>query len=144
MTNIDRLDRPIIVVTSLLAMIGILMIYSATHNQAAAYTSQYLAQSGWFVIGLVAMYATSLVPTRFLQAITVPAFIIIVVALAATLMTGTIKGSSRWIRIGSVGIQPSEIAKIVVVMALARALFHRPVLARSCQLTLTQQCHLRS
>ena len=121
----ERLDRPIIIVTSLLALIGILMVYSATHNQTAARTTQYLMQSGWFIFGLIAMYCTALLPTRFLQAITVPAFILIILALAATLMTGAVKGSSRWLRLGSIGIQPSEIAKIIIIMALALYLERR-------------------
>lgn len=125
MTTSERLDRPIVIVTGLLALIGILMIYSATHNQAAARTSQHLMQSGWFVCGLIAMYVAAKLPTRFLQAITVPAFILILVVLTFTLTTGAVKGSSRWLRLGPVGIQPSEIAKIVVILALALYLERR-------------------
>ena len=121
----ERTDRPILIVTSLLALTGILMIYSATHNQTAVGTTQYVMQSGWFIFGLIAMYCTSLLPTRFLQTITVPVFVLTVLALAATLMTDSVKGSSRWLRFGAIGIQPSELAKIVIIMALARYLERR-------------------
>ena len=129
----ERLDRPIIVIVSLLSLIGIVMIYSATHNVTVGRTPQYLMQAAWFGVGLVAMYCTALLPTRFLQAVTVPVFILIVLALIGVLMTDAVKGSSRWLRLGVINIQPSELAKIVVIMALAlffdrrRRAINRPV-----------------
>jgi rod shape determining protein RodA len=119
---LDRLDRPILIVTVLLALIGIVMIYSATYNTADAGTPQYLMQMAWFLVGLAAMYVTAVVPTRFLQGITIPAYLVVLILLIAVLASDAIKGSSRWLRFGPVGIQPSELAKVAVILMLAQYL----------------------
>lgn len=116
------LDRSLFLITILLAATGVVMIYSATRNVADASTSQYILQAIWFGFGIVIMYATYLLPLRFLQAMAVPVFIVIVVLLIAVLAAGTIKGSSRWIRFGAIGIQPSEFAKVAVILLLANYL----------------------
>jgi rod shape determining protein RodA len=118
----DTLDRPLFFITVFLAMTGVVMIYSATHNASGIGTSQYMMQSIWFGTGLIVMYLTYLLPLRFLQAVTVPLFILVIILLIAVLATGTIKGSSRWIRFGAIGIQPSELAKIAVILILAQYL----------------------
>ncbi|HCQ02609.1 MAG TPA: rod shape-determining protein RodA, partial [Candidatus Latescibacteria bacterium] len=118
----DTLDRPLFFITVFLAMTGVVMIYSATHNASGIGTSQYMMQSIWFGTGLIVMYLTYLLPLRFLQAGTVPVFILVIILLIAVLATGTIKGASRWIRFGAIGIQPSELAKIAVILILAQYL----------------------
>lgn len=117
----ERLDRPLLVSTVLLAVIGIIMIYSAT-NSAGHLASQYLMQTAWLGVGLAALYATAMAPARILQGITIPVYVLVIVLLIVVLATGTIKGSTRWIRFGPVGIQPSELAKIAVILTLAQFL----------------------
>ena len=58
----DTLDRPLFFITVFLAMTGVVMIYSATHNAAGIGTSQYMMQSIWFGTGLIVMYLTYLLP----------------------------------------------------------------------------------
>jgi len=118
----ETMDRPLFIITNLLAVTGVIMIYSATRNAADVATSQYILQSIWFGVGLAVMYTTYLLPLRFIQAITVPAFIVVIILLIAVLATSSVKGSSRWIRFGAIGIQPSELAKIAVILVLAQYL----------------------
>ncbi len=133
-----QLNRTLVIVSVLLSLFGIVVIYSATQDETGIGMSRYMLQSMWFLFGLGVMYVTSMLPIRFLQAITIPVFVLTLVLLAVVLATGTVKGSSRWIRLGFIGIQPSELAKIAVILALAQYLsqvrtdFRRPSVLTVC------------
>lgn len=137
----DHFNRPIFITTVLLALIGVVMIYSTTHKTPDGATPQYLLQLGWFGIGCVAMGVVAFLPPRALQALTIPAYLLILLLLGAVLTMGTVRGSSRWFRIGTIGIQPSEFAKVIVILVLAQYLerkrrgVNRPsVIITSCAL----------
>lgn len=133
-----HLNRTLVIISILLSVIGIVVIYSATRDEAGLGMSRYLLQSMWFLAGIGVMYATSLLPIRFLQAMTIPVFVLVMILLAVVLASEAVKGSSRWIRLGFIGIQPSELAKIAVIMALAQYLsqvrsnIRRPSVMATC------------
>lgn len=133
-----QLNRTLVIISVLLSVFGIVVIYSATQDETGVGMSRYMLQSMWFLFGLGIMYVTSMLPIRFLQVITVPVFVLTLVLLVIVLATGTVKGASRWIRLGFIGIQPSELAKIAVILALAqylsqvRADFRRPSVMTIC------------
>ena len=133
-----HLSRTLVIISILLSVIGIIVIYSATRDETGLGTSRYMLQSMWFVAGIGVMYITSVLPIRFLQAMTIPVFVVVMILLVAVLASETVKGSSRWIRLGFIGIQPSELAKIAVIMALAQYLsqlrtnIHRPSVMATC------------
>lgn len=133
-----HLSRTLVIISILLSVIGIIVIYSATRDETGLGTSRYMLQSMWFVAGIGVMYITSVLPIRFLQAITIPVFVVVMILLVVVLASETVKGSSRWIRLGFIGIQPSELAKIAVIMALAQYLsqlrtnIHRPSVMATC------------
>ena len=133
-----QLNRTLVIISVLLSVFGIVVIYSATQDETGAGMSRYMLQSMWFLVGLGIMYVTSMLPIRFLQAITIPVFVLTLVLLAIVLATGDVKGSSRWIRLGFIGIQPSELAKIAVILTLAQYLsqirtdFRRPSVMTIC------------
>ncbi len=118
----NHLNRTLVIVSILLSVIGIVVIYSATRDETGLGMSRYMLQSMWFLFGIGIMYVTSVLPIRFLQAITVPVFVLVLILLVIVLTTGTVKGSSRWIRLGFISVQPSELAKIAVILALAQYL----------------------
>ncbi len=134
----NHLNRTLVIVSIVLSVIGIVVIYSATRDETGIGMSRYMLQSMWFIFGVGIMYVTSVLPIRFLQAITIPVFILVLALLVVVLATGTVKGSSRWIRLGFIGIQPSELAKIAVILTLAQYLsqvrsnFRRPSVLATC------------
>lgn len=134
----SQLSRTLVITAVLLSVIGIIVIYSATRDETGLGMSRYMLQSMWFVAGIGVMYVTSVLPIRFLQAMTIPVFVLVMVLLVVVLTSETVKGSSRWIRLGFIGIQPSELAKIAVIMALAQYLsqlrtnIHRPSVMATC------------
>ena len=52
-------------------------------------------------------------------------FLLAIVALVAVYFLRAIDRAHRWIRLGPIGLQPSELAKVAFVLALARYLMHR-------------------
>ena len=134
----NHLNRTLVIVSILLSVIGIVVIYSATRDETGLGMSRYMLQSMWFLVGIGVMYVTSILPIRFLQAITVPVFVLVLILLVIVLASDTVKGSSRWIRLGFIGIQPSELAKIAVILALAQYLsqartnFRKPSVMITC------------
>jgi rod shape determining protein RodA len=108
----------------LLAVIGILLIYSAKlHSESVAERGIYLRQIVWVLLGLSACLLTFFVPQRLYEAFSYPIWVLSILALILILMIGPSKmGAARWISLGGFNIQPSEFAKIATIFPLARYL----------------------
>jgi rod shape determining protein RodA len=113
-----RSADPILLVTSLaLTAFGILAVYIAGSDDREAYA---LNQSLGFVFGLAAAVPLALMDYRRLKGYLPLLYGITIVMLLAVLVMGiSAKGAQRWIDIGPVQVQPSEFAKILVVVVLA-------------------------
>ena len=118
---------PILVV--LVAAFGVLMVYSASYYAAekqfgdAFYFMK--KQLVGFILGVVAMLAAGFFPYRNLKKLKWPALIVSLVLLAAVFIPGLgveNYGATRWIGLGPITIQPSEIAKFgFIIFAAAYA-----------------------
>ncbi len=130
---LDRwaVDRGLVLVTLALTLFGIAMIYSAgvVYIPDPAIQDAWIRQIIWFVLALVAFSMLSRVPLRWIEWVAIPSYAFAVVLLAATLVIGTgggpAAGVKSWIRLGPIGFQPSEVAKIATVLVLARLLAQR-------------------
>jgi cell division protein FtsW len=116
---------------ALLAMVGLLMIYSASSVAElleVGDTAYHLKRQGAFLlIGLAAAFVLSRIDYRRLRPLVRPALIGADLLLGAVLVLGMSKwGAQRWINIGPVPVQPSEIAKLCVVAAVALGLAQSP------------------
>lgn len=117
-------DFWIVISVTLLLIIGTLMVFSSTVIMAEArFHSPYLfvfKQLQWLLIGSIAMYFFSNFNYSKLQKFAKPIFIISIILLVAVLVVGTSRGGAkRWIFWGPINFQPSEIAKLGIVIALA-------------------------
>ena len=114
-----------------LSLFGVAMIYSAgeVHVPNPVTDTAWLRQGVWLVLALVAFSVISRVPTRWIEWVAVPSYVVSVVLLAATLIVGTGAGTAAgvksWIDLGFVRFQPSEIAKLSTILVLARLLAQR-------------------
>lgn len=114
-----------IMITASLIGLGMLMVYSSSvssnsENLEFFYTKRHIT---WLTVGMLACLITSFVPARFWKVLAIPLFILSLGLLITVLIPGIgskIRGSQRWIRWGSVGIQPSEFTKITLILSLAR------------------------
>lgn len=116
------LDIPFLLITLLLLTIGVVMVLSASfarayYNPDEGATYYFTRQLTFALIGVAAMYVASRFPIGFYRRF---AAIILLASLALLLLVlvgGTrANGARRWFTIGSITFQPSEIAKIGVIL----------------------------
>ena len=128
---IRHLDPTLIVLSLMLSGFGALMVYSATYANLRDNSSPqgyYLDRQLVFIaVGFVGMLVLALFSYRRLKAWAWLAYFAAVVMLVAVLtpVGTTVAGAQRWIAIGIFQIQPSEVAKLAVIMTLAALLADR-------------------
>ena len=108
---------------SMLALVGlgILMIYSATFQTTTA--NLYVRQLQWAIIGIVVYFIILQIDYHSLTDFSVMFYVLSILLLAGVLLFGTrISGAKSWFSLGYFNFQPSEIAKIVSVLLLAKYL----------------------
>jgi rod shape determining protein RodA len=122
------IDWPLVIVALLLSIYGIAIVYSAGQTDIpTAVARLWKTQLVWFSLALVAAYGVSRCSVRLIDWLTWPAYFISVAMLVLLLFVGkgagTAASSKSWLAIGGFRIgQPSELAKITVVLALAKIL----------------------
>ncbi|PRR70195.1 putative lipid II flippase FtsW [Neomoorella humiferrea] len=111
----------------LLLGIGIVMIFSAsaltsTYNYGDPYFF-FKRQMIWAALGLGGLFFTMQFDYTYLRRLAAPFLGVAIVLLILVLLIGTTsRGSSRWLGIGSLSFQPSEIIKLAMVIFLANSL----------------------
>jgi rod shape determining protein RodA len=119
--KIKNLNWVLIVLISILGIIGFLALYSAAGGSLSPWASRQIFR---FCAGVVLMLLIALIDVRWWFRLAWPAYCIGFVLLIFVEFMGRIgKGAERWIDLGIVQIQPSELMKIAVIMVLAR-FFH--------------------
>jgi len=105
-----------------LAGVGYAALFSAAGGAPEPYASRHLLR---FAAGLVLMIGIALVDIRFIAKLAWPSYLAALVLLVLVMRIGhTGKGAQRWIELGGLQLQPSELMKIALVLALA-SWFHR-------------------
>jgi rod shape determining protein RodA len=122
------IDWPLVTIALLLSMYGIAIVYSAGQTDIlTAVAKLWRSQVIWFFLSLIAAYGVSRCSVRLLDWLTWPAYGLTIAMLLLLLFigkgAGTAASSKSWLAIGGFRIgQPSELAKITVVLALAKVL----------------------
>jgi cell division protein FtsW len=118
-------DRWLFSVTLVLCLLGAVMIYSASAVTAdQQYGRSYiflLRQAAWLLLGLLGMFALMRTDYRRLRepAVVYPTIFLVLLMLIGAFFLDKSHATHRWIRFGPLGIQPSELAKLAVVLYLA-------------------------
>ena len=120
-------DKVIWIVVFLLSLISIALIYSSSSSLAYKEKTTNFAflikQIQFVAMGLVALYICYKVPLGWYRFLAYPALGLSIILLALTPVIGQeINGARRWINLGFTTFQPAEMAKIAIVLYLARAL----------------------
>jgi len=118
------IDYLLLLSVMILMVLGVLFIYSSGITSAGLQVSnEYLKQIIWVSAGLVIAIFMSLINYRRFYNLSLYIYLLSLIPLIYTLLFGQlIYNTSRWLRIGSIGIQMSEIVKISVIIMLARFL----------------------
>jgi len=124
--EIFKLDYLILLPVILLLIIGILFIYSSGITSAGIQVSgEYIRQIIWASIGLGIALVLALVNYRRFYNFSFYIYLLSLLPLVYTLIFGTVTHSSRWLMIGSFGVQASEFVKISVIILLALSCRYR-------------------
>lgn len=109
--------------------IGLALVYSATHiHHSGPLAHVFRNQIIWVVMGMTILLLVASIPTRFYLSFAYVFYGISCLLLVAVILFGIAsKGAGRWIPLGSFRVQPSEFAKIGLLIALARSLSTRRV-----------------
>jgi cell division protein FtsW len=132
----DALDRPLtsyyllLGASALLLTIGLIMVLSASSVRSyAAYGDSYYVvgkQLMWVVIGLPCAWVASRLPHRWIRRLAWPGYFFSLVLLLLTAFLGvTRNGNQNWLALGPVVIQPSEIAKLALILWAAHVYAHK-------------------
>jgi len=126
------LDRPLVLVVALLAIMGVVILYSAGQTDVPNFAAAgaWRRQLFWMAAGVVAAAVAFRISPRMLEWLALPLYILALLLLGLTLVigggAGTAASSKSWIYIGGHALgQPAEFAKIAVVLMLARHLSSR-------------------
>lgn len=128
-----RPDLLLVIPYMVLSALGLLMIYSATAPglEAAGVdpTADLKRQAVFVVAGFITFAVVSAVDVKGIKAWTGPIYWVSMVLLVAVLIVGqTANGAQRWIPIGPLQFQPSEVAKLAVILAIASIIASAPSL----------------
>jgi len=105
-----------------LAGVGYAALYSAAGGSPEPYAARHVLR---FAAGLVLMLGIALIDIRFIARLAWPVYGVSIVLLLLVARMGHVgKGAQRWIELGGLQLQPSELAKLGLVLVLA-AWFHR-------------------
>jgi rod shape determining protein RodA len=123
---IKNFDWVMLAAVLLIAAMGLVNLYSATYAGKAAGTPVFIRQLFFFIAGLSLIMAIHLFDYRLLLKWNYPLFAIVVGLLVVALLLGdSIAGTQRWINLGFFRLQPSEPAKLMLVISLASYYYRR-------------------
>jgi cell division protein FtsW len=121
----------LLLVTLALVAFGLVMVYSATSASAALASgdsSYYLRKQGLYaLVGLALLLVLRRSSYRSLRLLSPALVLTSIVLLLAVLMVGqTVNGARRWLQVGPAVFQPSELAKLALLVFVAAYLTQRP------------------
>lgn len=114
--QLKNTEWSILVCTIILIVIGLLALASASK---ASELEDLKKQIIWISIGIPILIISMLIDYRTTAKISIIFYIISIILLIAVLLTSAINGATSWFQLGTISIQPAEIAKIAVVLFLA-------------------------
>lgn len=124
LTAKGRIDPLFLLSVCLITLYGTLMVFSAGGPYAEARYGDALyfvkRQAAWLVIGFAVMFLSSRIDPKLYKKYTPYLYVFTLALLVLVLAVGFVgNGAQRWISIGPITIQPSEIAKISIILMLA-------------------------
>ena len=119
---IQNFDWVLLLLLLLMAGISILNLYSATYAvRDAGGTEVFIRQIYWFSLGFAVFFLMTTFHYFALERFAYPAYIFCTILLILVLFAGKVTaGSQRWLSIGFISFQPSELSKIAVILVLAK------------------------
>lgn len=116
----EKIDWIAVICIVLIALASLMTLYSVVSNGGAR-PDTVQRQAIWFAVSIVLIAIVTSIDYHVWGALAYPFYAIVAGALTLVLMVGVIaKGSQRWFRVGPINLQPSELAKIALILVLAK------------------------
>jgi rod shape determining protein RodA len=123
----EHFDWTLFIAVAALGVVGVINLYSATSVARGVHAEDYVQQIYWLVGGGILATMVAALDYRHYERLGYALYAVGVVLLLLVFILGReIRGSSRWIYIGSFSFQPSEFMKLFLVVALAKYLHDDP------------------
>jgi rod shape determining protein RodA len=117
----EGIDSTLLLLALSLSLIGLAALFSASYDSPARVANQL----GHLALGLAAMWLAAQVPPQTLMRFALPAYALGLALLVAVALAGdVVNGARRWLHVGVLRFQPSEMMKLAVPLMLAWH-FHR-------------------
>jgi rod shape determining protein RodA len=118
--KLGEINWTLVALITLIACSGFLMLYSAAGGSFSPWAARQMIR---FCFGFVILVAVACVDLRVWMGLAYPAYLFSLLLLVAVEVAGRVGlGAQRWIEFGPLALQPSELMKIALVLALARYL----------------------
>ncbi len=119
-----HIDGPLFITLCMVGAVGSIVLFSASGSSINMLEAQLMR----FGLGLIAMIMLAQVPPRIIRNAAPLAYLIGLIMLLLVMFTGDIAmGAQRWLDLGFVRFQPSELRKLAVPLACAWFLHERPL-----------------
>ena len=122
--TLHSIDMALVISTLAAMALGVAMVFSATKSEHGGplglgeFTTR---QMIYGLVGLAIMFIISRLDYRFMESFTIPFYVLSLGLLGLVFTLGVISyGSQRWINLGFFPIQPSELAKLSLIVVLAK------------------------
>ena len=121
MQKLAEVNWNLVILITLIACAGFAALYSAAGGSRSPWADRQMFR---FAVGLVILLGVACVNLRVWMALAFPAYIVSLLLLVAVEVAGRVGGlgAQRWLEFGPLALQPSELMKVALVLALARFL----------------------
>ena len=117
LSKVLHLNWPIVVLLTTIASVGFLMLYSVAGGSMTPWAEPQMKR---FALGMFLMFSVAMIPVWFLRNIAGAAYgVSVLLLLGVEFFGATGMGAQRWIDLGFMRLQPSELTKITLIMFLA-------------------------
>lgn len=120
---IKKIDKTLLFAIVLLVILGLITIFSVSYGGEERDLLNFKKQLLFSLAGFFAMFFVALIDYRTLKNYTGLLYLITIIALVAVLFLGSLtRGTNSWFNLGFFSLQPSEFAKIAIVLTVAKYL----------------------
>ncbi|HQY43758.1 MAG TPA: rod shape-determining protein RodA [Paracoccaceae bacterium] len=108
---------PLVFLLAAVSSVGFLMLYSVAGGEIETWADPQIKR---FAVGMIGMMVVGFIPIWFWRNLSVVGYVVSVLLLVAVELFGSMgMGAQRWLELGPIRLQPSELMKITLVMLLA-------------------------
>ena len=118
-----RIPWHLLFLAGILVLVGSLALYSASQGSWQPWAGRHAVRA---IFGMAIVVCIAFIDFSFIKRMSYVFFAAVILVLLAVMIIGSGQGVSRWISIGGMNFQPSEPAKLAVILALARYFSSQP------------------